>query len=360
VQFGEEGQGDDLNLYFDTSFDEFVIDTGLEASKKSEAWAMAYMKNSELKFTLIPPEQLTPIYDEYGVLVTMIRTYCTDKTQVVLVYDVNEVKKYERDLKKQSFVETGTFGHYSTMQYFNGAEVGDPEQHGFGEVPFIPMYNNKERTSDLYNIKPLIDTYDIINSDFANNIDDMQDAYFTLKGYTGDAKHLGEFMKQLKMYKAIPVAEDGDMTAHQMIIPVEARKTFLSLLRQDIYEFAMAVDLKSMQGGSITNVYIKAMFADLDLKCNSFENEVRKFIFNLLTFINKNDGQKFTDEMTFNRSMIINQAEFIETMAKLVGILSMETIRELLPYDLDLEQEKERLEEEKQTVSLGLPTTKKG
>jgi hypothetical protein len=180
----------------------------------------------------------------------------------------------------------------------------------------------------------------------------MQDAFFTLKGFTGDTKHLGEFMKQLKMYKAVPVGDDGEVTAQQLTIPVEARKTFLDILRKDIYESSMSVDMSQLSGGSITNVYIKAMFTDLELKVDEFENEVRKFIFHLLTFINENDNKNFTDQMTFDRSKLMNEIENIEILMKLQGILSLQTIRELLPYDIDLAQESERIRAESGELTL--------
>jgi len=242
-------------------------------------------------------------------------------------------------------------GHFTTFKQFNG-QVIEQEERVFDRIPFVPLYNNKERISDLYRIKPLIDVYDIINSDFANNIDDMQDAFFTLKGFTGDTKHLASFMKQLKQLKVVPVGDDGEVNAQQLTIPVEARKTFLDILRKDIYESSMAVDLSQVSGGSITNVFIKAMFTDLELKTDEFENEVRKFIFGLLDFINVNDGQNFTDQMTFDRSKLMNEVEKNNMLIKLQGILSLQTIRELLPYDIDLTQELARIREESGEVSI--------
>lgn len=350
VLFAEEGQTEALNRYFDTSFDEFIIDAGLEASKKREAWAYFYKENNQLYCTLIPVEQLVPIYDDYGYLSTMIRHYQDDEGYVIQVYDEDGMTKYLRN-DKGEMKKLLEVGHFTTFKQFNG-QVIEQEERVFDRIPFVPLYNNKERISDLYRIKPLIDVYDIINSDFANNIDDMQDAFFTLKGFTGDTKHLASFMKQLKQLKVVPVGDDGEVNAQQLTIPVEARKTFLDILRKDIYESSMAVDLSQVNGGSITNVFIKAMFTDLELKTDEFENEVRKFIFGLLDFINVNDGQSFTDKMTFDRSKLMNEVENIDMLIKLQGILSLQTIRELLPYDIDLTQELARIREESGEVSI--------
>lgn len=348
VHFPEE---QDLDQYFEDTFDETMIDMGIEASKKCEAWLYAYKMDGQLRFTMIPAEQLTPMFDEYGSLKQMVRSYQADGFKWAYVYTPDELIIYRQRLDETDYQLYQRVGHWTDFKMFNG-EIVDRQENSFGRVPFIPLYNNREHLSDLYNIKQLIDTYDIISSDFANNIDDMQDAYFTLKGYTGDGRNLAEFMRQLKLYKAVPVGDDGDVSSHQLEIPTEARKVFLERIEKDIYKFAMAVDLSTFNGGSITNVYIKAMFADLDLKTNQFESEVRKFIKRLVEFINDDQGTSYTYDCNFFRETIMNGGEVVDNLVKLSGIISNKTIRELQPYDIDVEEEEKRIAEQVGDISL--------
>lgn len=350
VKFSQE---QDLDQYFDDPFDEVMIDLGIEASKKSEAWIMAFKQDGQLKFTMLPPEQLTPIWDEYGKLAMMLRSFYDGDFHWVYAYDEMNITQYRKKSTDKGFKLFATHGHWTEYSEFNGEQIGEPIEHGFGKVPFVPLYNNRDHTCDLHNIKTLIDTYDIINSDFANNIDDMQDAFFTLKGYTGDGKNLGEFMRQLKMYKAVPVSDDGAVESHQLQIPTEARKIFLERIEKDIYKFSMAVDLSNASGGSITNVYIKSMFADLDLKCDQFESEVRKFIKKLVNFINASENTNYTYDCSFTREMIVNSNEVVDNIVKLSGVISNKTMRELIPFSIDLEQEEERIMEQQGEITLG-------
>lgn len=69
-------------------------------------------------------------------------------------------------------------------------------RHDFGEVPFIPFYNNNIHTDDLRNIKPLIDVYDKVYSGFINDLDDIQELIFVLSGYGGE--DLNGFLSDLK------------------------------------------------------------------------------------------------------------------------------------------------------------------
>lgn len=350
VVFEEDQTLDD---YFSDTFDEVIIDLGLDVSKKAESWLLAYKDNGKLKFTQIPAEQITPVYDEYNKMVSVYRSFKKDDIDWVYEYTDKEIIRYQKKSKNKNYEEFDTIGHYTVYNEFSGQMVGEPEEHHFTSIPLIPLYNNREHLSDLYNIKAFIDVYDVIMSDFANNIDDMQDAFFTLKGYTGDTQHLGEFMRQLKQFKAVPVSEDGDVTSHQLNIPTEARSTLIDLLERAIYRYSMAVDLSKIQGGSLTNVLIKAMFADLDLKCNQFESELRKFIKKLITFINENDNKSFSYDCSFVREMIVNTSETVENVIKMSGLVSDKTRREILPYDIDIDQEEERMAEQEGDIKLG-------
>lgn len=345
---------DVLDRYVKETFDEFVMEVGTEASKKGEAWILAYKEKNQTKFKLIQTQELNPKFDEYGDLVEMVRSYGDEEYFYKDVYNSDSIVRLKRKASDKEYKQYDEIGHYTQMKMIGGVIEGVIE-HSFGRVPFIRLKNNPEELSDLFPIKALIDVYDIIYSDFANNIDDMQDAFLTLKGYSGDSKNIQEFMKQLKQLKAIPVGEDGDVGVNQLQIPVEARDVFLKLLRQEIYDTAMAVDVKNIGGGSLTNVHIKAMFADLDMKANKFESEVRKFIYRVIDFIDSTDGVKIAKEITFNRSIIMNRNEYIESVVKLMGILSQRTILELLPFDIDVDEEFKRLAEERGEVLIDEP-----
>ena len=55
--------------------------------------------------------------------------------------------------------------------------------HDMGNVPFIPFANNNLKTSDLDNVKKLIDSYDKTYSGFVNDLEDIQQVLFVLTNY---------------------------------------------------------------------------------------------------------------------------------------------------------------------------------
>ena len=342
----DDEQEQNIDDYFEWNFEQILTDLATTASKKIVAWLYMYKDNGSLKFVEINPEQLEPIYNDKNELVEMRRRYKAGEQEILLVYDRQGYTKSIKKADEWAVIYQG--GHYFDTKEFNGRRI-EQVPLGFGVVPFIPLWNNKEHRSDLQAIKRHIDLYDIIMSDFGNNVDDMQDAFFTIRGHTAtNSKELLEFVYNLKRSKIASVPENGDLQTNQLKVPVEARKELLSLLRKDIYSSAMAVNTDELSGGSITNVVIKAMFADLDLKCDKFESQIAKFIYTLIEYINRFDNKNYSNQYNLDRSLIMNQKEISERLINeySIGAMSMQTLRQLLPIELNHEQEQEKLMQE--------------
>lgn len=344
-----EDKNIDLNDYVtnDEEFNEILDAVSTEASAKALGWVYFFKDDGKLKLTQIPAEQVIPVYDDKGKIVKIIRYYeqmTNDKViKVALEYTEEEVIEYKEIDEKKGYEECNRYAHYFNQKEFNGAKV-DETPLNFTRLPFIPLFNNPKKLSDLYRIKGNIDIYDIVNSDFANNIDDMQEAFYTIKNYAGEG--LPEFLAQLKKYKAVPIGEDGELKAQQLEIPVEAREKFLDITDRNIYKFSMSVDTDKLAGGDQTNVAIKSAYANLDLKADKFEKQVRKFLKRVITFINENDNKSYSAEVKFERSMIVNKLETLDKLKDQVGIISNETLFENHPLVKNATDELKRKEEE--------------
>ena len=151
---------------------------------------------------------------------------------------------------------------------------------GFGYIPFFRLDNNRKQISDLAPIKPIIDDYDLMNCGLSNNLQDVSEGIYVVKGFEGD--NLTELQQNIKTKKIVGVNEDGDVDIKTINIPYEARKIKMEINEKNIYRFGMGFNSAQLGDGNITNIVIKSRYALLDLKCNKAERRLRPFLDNLI------------------------------------------------------------------------------
>lgn len=315
-----------------------------EAAQKSVGWCFVWIDQTGLfKQKQIESETVIPLYDgsiEEN-LVGLIRTYKLKDLDYAEYWDENFKTIYLKDGTK--YIEQSIEAHLD-----NGIS--------WGKIPFIRLLNNRYGMTDLDNIKSLIDAYDYTISDFANNFIDFQEVIYKLVNYAEslkDEQSLSELIDYLKKYKIINVSDGGDFEVIMNEIPSQARKEFLEILRKNIYMFSHSVDTEKLSGGDLTNVTIKAYFTNLDQKCNKFIKECKRYIMDMLFFSNKfkEFKQLPLDDLTkvnikFNKSQIINEAEIVDMLISLVGMVSKETLLKLNPLIDDPDEEMKKIADE--------------
>jgi SPP1 family phage portal protein len=347
---------------------------GKESSKKAIAWAQVYIdENGDFGYKKIPTEQIIPVYSTHNSeeLEMIIRYYSVTtlndenkavKVNRVEVWDDEQVTFYQETTEDSNYHLLNEeemamiFGRpYSNPKYHFqkeitlGSRIQESKGLSWGAVPFVPLYNNDEEDYDLQPVKRFIDARDIVSSDFTNNLEDFQDVYWILKGYDGE--NLNTFLDQVKKYKSLKVAEDGDARTETIDIPHEARKEALEELGKDIFTFGQGVNPNNLQGGSLTNVVIKSRFANLDLKADQFEDEIKSFIHSFLYFVNryrelKGDPEIEINDITFDRSMMINEVELLNANTTQRGNVSEDTRLSNHIWVNDAEEEKAKMDNE--------------
>ncbi len=328
-----------------------------EASIKSRAVIQFYIdKNNKLKYKQIPSEQIILIENDENkeIIDKVIRFYKKNEKILVELYDSETVRVYTFN---------NMWEHESTEQLpllvdniIYGGEVKETVKNSWKKPPFAILYNNYERQTDLEPIKSYIDIYDITSSDFANNIDDFQDVYLTLKNVFGDNEDLAPILRNFKRNKLVVTeGEDTGAEFNTVEIPVTARESMLKLAEDNIYKFGMGLNMDSMDG-NITNVRIKAMYSNLNLKANDFEDELQIFWQQVMYFVNKylelNKKQALESELIFVRDKIVNEAESLDSNAKQKGSISEDTRLSNHIWVTDVEDEKNKLTEEEKAIML--------
>ena len=207
-----------------------------------------------------------------------------------------------------------------------GTEIIDGENYpGF---PIVPLWGNEEHQTELTGIREKIDGYDLIQSGFANDLDEAATIYWTITNAGGmDDMDLKKFIRHLKTVKAAYAGEgDGVATPHTVDVPYEARTRGLQELRDSLYRDAMALDTDKITAGNVTATAIESSYENLTLKCDAFEMCVTDAIKALLALAGVEDNP------VYKRSKIINMAEDTQMVLSAAQYLDDETILKHLPF----------------------------
>lgn len=208
----------------------------------------------------------------------------------------------------------------------DGKEIYDGENYpGF---PIVPLWGNQDHVIKIKAWQPKIDCYDLIESGFANDVDDASLIFWTISNAGGmDDVDLAKFIQHMKTVKAAAISDDGAKAeAHTMDIPSEARNSYLDRLEKDLYKDAMALDTEAIASGNTVATAIRAAYEPLNNKTDDFEYCVVEFIQGIL------DLAGIEDNPTFKRSTIINQTEETNMVLAAAQYLDDETILKHLPF----------------------------
>ncbi len=238
---------------------------------------------------------------------------------------------------------------------------------GYGFIPFFRLDNNKKQTSGLKPIKALIDDYDLMACGLSNNLQDISEGIYVVKGYPG--ANLDEMIQNVKVKKLIGVSPDGDIDIKTIDVPYEARKAKLELDEKNIYRFGMGFNSAQIGDGNITNIVIKSRYALLDLKSDKLEIRLKQFLRKMLKVVLdeinealKTDYKMKDVQIILEREVITNAKDNAEidlinaqrkkqetdTLLSAANTLDDETILIALCeiLDLDYEEVKARIEEQ--------------
>ncbi len=301
-------------------------------------------------------KEFVPLFDEEtGALRGGIRFWqiADNKPQRATLYDDNgkiEYIKHSKDEKPQILSQT-PYKNIVRSAEADGITIKDGGSYdGF---PIVAWWANREKQSELIGIKEQIDSYDLIKSGFANDMDEANKILWILHNTGGmdDDMSLVRFIERIKTVKAAVVDGDQQIESRTVEPPFQARQAYLTLLRKDLYEDAMALDTQEIAAGHVTATQITAAYELLSQAADDFEDQTIEFILGLLDVMGVEDYPKF------DRSQICNATEITQMILSAAGVIDTETIIDKLPFLTPEEKEtvKERLKaEELSRANMGM------
>lgn len=199
----------------------------------------------------------------------------------------------------------------------DGTIIYDGEN--YPTFPIIPCYANITKTSELNPIRATIDSYDLINSGYANDVDDANIIYWTITNAGGmDDVDLVRVLDKLRKLHMAQLDDDQQIQSHSVDIPYAGREAILDRLEKQLYKDSMSLNTYDISGGAVTATQIQAAYEPLNEKLDDLEGYITDFIQRLMAVAGIEDAP------TYDRSLVINRSEDVDDLMK--GALYLDDI----------------------------------
>lgn len=231
------------------------------------------------------------------------------------------------------------------------------ELNVFNQVPIIEYWNKVNQKGDFESVISLINAYNLLQSDRVNDKEQYVDSLLVLYGtLAGDNSE--EKLKTARELKRLGLLElsEGDKVEYLSKTFHEADVELLkNSIIEDIHKISKVPNLTDENfAGNSSGVAMKYKLLGLEQLAQTKEEYYRiglkeriKLYANILN-IKMISIDVDNIEMTFIRSLPVNELEIAQLITYLNNVVSQKTLLSLLPFVEDVDNEIERVEEQKQ------------
>ena len=318
-------------------FDQKVYDAAYWALGNGAAYLYVHIGHDkdEWEYTVFKKTEFLALYDEKtGALRGGVRFWSLEwgkRPITAVLYTEEGYTRYETPEKRYSLSSLGLVE--DTRPYIETVEQSDAygeEVTGTGSLttlPIFPLYSGENKDSALDNLKPLIDSYDMVISGFANDMKDCAQIYWLVSGAMGmSEKDKRQLLDRLILqHMAVIDGENSAITPYTQEIPYNAREVALKQIRDQMYENFGGFDVHTVEAGA-TNDHIEAAYWPMDEEADAFEYQLIIFIRMIL------DMMGIDDTPVFVRNRVSNQKEQTEMILAAASYLDQQTILEKMPW----------------------------
>ncbi len=315
-------------------------DENMELAKtmgiKGRCYELLYAdEEAKVRFAVIQPENLIMIYN------TLV-----DPEPIVAIRFW-----YTPDLFSDDVLLNATV--YTDEEIISYQGTGDSlteterTPHSFGAVPVIEFQNNDERQGDFDKVIELIDAYDKVQSDMANDFESFADAFLLIRNMSGTDD---EDLKDMRKKRVILVDDDGDANWLVKDVNDAAQEHYKERLQEDIHRFSLTPNLTDEKfAGNVTGIALQYKLWGIEQKAAQKERKFKKALQRRIELITNFLGVKgktfdWRDiSIVFTRNAPPALPEIVDMVVKLRDFISDETLRAALPFIDDPVEEGERV-----------------
>lgn len=234
--------------------------------------------------------------------------------------------------------------------------IDEPEEHFFKGIPLIEYKNNKRLKGDFEGVITLIDAYNLLQSDRVNDKEQLVDALLAVIGanFGDNEEEIVSTAKMLKELKILELEEGGDAKWLVKNLNETETEVLKKALKDDIHEFSKVPCLTDENFvGNASGVAMKYKLLGFEqlgrTKERYFKQGLRqrlKLMSNIENIRAKNINPSNID-ITMKRSLPVDDELAARIAQETEGFISWETRIKRFDGEIDIDEERKRLEEEK-------------
>lgn len=214
---------------------------------------------------------------------------------------------------------------------FSAAFVESDRPHFFGGVPMIEYWNDEDERGDFEAVLPLIDAYDLLESDRMNDKQQFVDALLLLYGCTMETDSRGRTPgQQLREDKALALP-DSDAHAEWLCKQMNEADTEIlkKALKDDIHKMSLVPDMTDENfAGNSSGVAMQYKLLGLEqltkIKERWFREGLRSRLRLYAAFMHCRGGYEMDADdvrILFSRALPVNELEIAQTLETLNGLI---------------------------------------
>lgn len=236
------------------------------------------------------------------------------------------------------------FTYENDADSFEHMRLTSTQRHYFGKLPLIEYRNNEERQGDFEQLIPLIDAYNLLESDRVNDKEQFVESFLFLTGIDLDS----EQAKKLREEKILMGYEGADAKYLSKVMSESDIEVLREAIKSDIHRFSMVPDLTDRTFGSnLSGVAIKYKLMGFEQHVRNKERYFAKALkqrFELyVSFLALKGAMEYVPihrvDVIFTRNMPVNELEVSQMIKNLSGIATSETLLGQLSFVGDAKEE---------------------
>lgn len=352
VSYSGDGSKEINDIFIEIDEDSHNNELALDLSIFGVGYELLYMNNEEVP------------YPELAVVSPLNSFIVVDSTvKHKPIFGVTYFPKFDIDntLKGHDvnvYTEDSITHYFFTSLTSESADIDDPEEHYFNGIPLIEYKNNKKLKGDFEGVITLIDAYNLLQSDRINDKEQVVDALLAVIGASlgDDTDEKVETAKLLKELKIIELDQGGDAKWLVKNLNETEIEVLKKSLKDDIHEFSKVPCLTDENFvGNASGVAMKYKLLGFEqlgkTKERYFKQGLRhrlKLMSNIENIRAKNIDSSQID-ITMKRSLPVDDELLAKIAQETEGFISWETRVKRFDEEIDIEEERKRLDEEKRS-----------